>query len=93
VLVIAGAAVAVLWQGHQMRTGKDITDHQSGELSLPTLESPFSLTAALKFGIIFLALGIAGTFAQRALGEVGFYAVGAVGGVISRHTDLGCAPL
>jgi uncharacterized membrane protein (DUF4010 family) len=91
VLMIAGAAVAVLWQGHQMRTGQDITDHQSGELSLPTLESPFSLTAALKFGIIFLTLGIAGTFAQRALGEVGFYAVSAVGGVISSASAVASA--
>lgn len=90
-LMIAGAAVAVLWQGNNKRTVQDIADVQSDELSLPTLESPFSLTAVFKFGIIFLALGIAGAIAQRALGELGFYAVSAVGGVISSASAVASA--
>jgi uncharacterized membrane protein (DUF4010 family) len=32
-----------------------------------TLEQPFSLRAALRFGLIFLALHVAGTLAQRYL--------------------------
>ena len=94
-LMIAGAAVAVLWRRGNPYNGKDRTDNQSGEPRgaplLPTLESPFSLTAALKFGVIFLALRIAGTLAQRAIGEAGFYAVSAVGGVISSASAVASA--
>jgi uncharacterized membrane protein (DUF4010 family) len=36
---------------------------------LPGLESPFSLTSALKFGIIFLLLKIAGGLAQHLAGH------------------------
>lgn len=86
-LMIGAAAAAVLWQRQTPRDEEGITDNQSGGTNavtmLPTLESPFSLTAAFKFGIIFLVLRMAGTLAQRALGEAGFYAVSAVGGVIS----------
>lgn len=94
-LMIAGAAVAVLWRRGNPYNGKDRTDNQSGEPRgaplLPTLESPFSLTAALKFGVIFLALRITGTLAQRAIGEAGFYAVSAVGGVISSASAVASA--
>ena len=55
------------------------------------LESPFSLTAAFKFGVIFLALRSAGTLAQLALGEAGFYAVSAVGGVVSSASAVASA--
>ena len=49
---------------------------ESNEAMAPLhLESPFSLTAALKFGMLFLALQIAGTLGQRYLGIYGFYAV------------------
>ena len=94
-LMIAGAAVAVLWRRGNPHNGKGMTDSPSGESRgaplLPTLESPFSLTAAFKFGVIFLALRIAGTLAQRALGEAGFYAVSAVGGVISSASAVASA--
>lgn len=94
-LMIAGAAVAVLWRRGNPHNGKGMTDNPSGESRgaplLPTLESPFSLTAAFKFGVIFLALRIAGTLAQRALGEAGFYAVSAVGGVISSASAVASA--
>lgn len=94
-LMIAGAAIAVLWRRGNPHNGKGMTDNPSGESRgaplLPTLESPFSLTAAFKFGVIFLALRIAGTLAQRALGEAGFYAVSAVGGVISSASAVASA--
>src|SRR4029077_3875005 len=35
------------------------------------LEQPFSLKAALKFGVIFLVLSVAGVLAQRSLGVFG----------------------
>jgi uncharacterized membrane protein (DUF4010 family) len=95
-LMIAGAAVAVLWRRGNPYNGKEMTDNPSRESRggaplLPTLESPFSLTAAFKFGVIFLALRIAGTLAQRALGEAGFYAVSAVGGLISSASAVASA--
>jgi len=55
------------------------------------LESPFSLTAALKFGAIFLALQIAGALALRALGHSGFYAVSLLGGAVSSASATAAA--
>jgi uncharacterized membrane protein (DUF4010 family) len=58
---------------------------------LSTLESPFSLSAAFKFAIIFLAIEIAGTLAQRALGQFGFYAVSLIGGAVSSASAVASA--
>ncbi len=55
------------------------------------LKSPFSLPSALKFGVIFLALQIAGTEAQRFLGHFGFYAVSTIGGVVSSASAVAAA--
>jgi uncharacterized membrane protein (DUF4010 family) len=69
---------------------KDANGEQIEVSSLP-LRSPFSLRSALKFGLIFLALQVAGTLAQRALGEYGFYAVSLVGGFISSASAVASA--
>lgn len=53
------------------------------EAPLTTLQSPFSFTAALRFGFIFLVVQVAGTLGQRMLGHAGFYAVSMIGGVVS----------
>ncbi len=55
------------------------------------LQSPFSVTSALRFGLIFLALQIGGTLAQRALGSVGFFAVSLVGGLVSSASAVASA--
>jgi uncharacterized membrane protein (DUF4010 family) len=55
------------------------------------LESPFSLQSALKFGLIFLVLQVAGTLAQRAAGEAGFYAVSIAAGLISSASGVAAA--
>jgi uncharacterized membrane protein (DUF4010 family) len=55
------------------------------------LRSPFSLKAALEFGLVFLVLHITGTLAQRALGQAGFYAVSIVGGLISSASTVASA--
>ena len=47
------------------------------------LELPFSLPLALKYGVVFLALHVLGNLAQRQFGDVGFYFVSAVGGLMS----------
>jgi uncharacterized membrane protein (DUF4010 family) len=87
-LMIAGALAAVSMARRRASSGEsEVADAQIGEAwrnsPLLTLESPFSLSAALKFGLIFFALRIAGTLAQRALGDGGFYAVSLVGGLVS----------
>ena len=55
------------------------------------LESPFSLPSALKFGLIFLLLHIAGVLAQRYLGIFGFYAVSVAGGLFSSASAVASA--
>jgi uncharacterized membrane protein (DUF4010 family) len=96
-LMIAGAAIAVLLNRERTRTrNKQMAEIQSDQQleqapPLPALESPFSLTAAIKFGIIFLALEILGTLAQRALGQVGFYAVSTAGGLVSSASAVASA--
>lgn len=58
---------------------------------LTTLQSPFSLTAALRFGFVFLLLQVAGTLAQRYLGHLGFYAVSVIGGIVSSASAVASA--
>jgi uncharacterized membrane protein (DUF4010 family) len=55
------------------------------------LEQPFSLKAALKFGVIFLGLSIAGLLAQRSLGVFGFYTVSIAGGLLSSSSAVAAA--
>jgi uncharacterized membrane protein (DUF4010 family) len=55
------------------------------------LQSPFSLTSALKFGLIFLVMQMIGTAANSALGQFGFYAVSIVGGFVSSATSVASA--
>jgi uncharacterized membrane protein (DUF4010 family) len=55
------------------------------------MASPFSLASALKYGLIFLAIQVAGSLAQRALGEAGFYAVSVVGGLVSSASAVASA--
>lgn len=55
------------------------------------LKSPFSLPSALKFGLIFLVLQVVGTVAQSLMGRAGFYAVSAVGGLVSSASAVASA--
>jgi uncharacterized membrane protein (DUF4010 family) len=93
-LMVTGAGVAVYVHG---RRGGAIRREPRAPNTPPVdqpflaMQSPFSLTAALKFGIIFLALRIAGTLAQQVLGAAGFYAVSAVGGVVSSASAVAAA--
>ena len=66
---------------------------QQAEDAPPALnfESPFSLKSALKFGLIFLALQIGAVLAQQLLGQLGFYAVSVVGGLISSASAVATA--
>jgi uncharacterized membrane protein (DUF4010 family) len=55
------------------------------------LEQPFSLKAALKFGIIFLVLSVAGVLARHSLGIFGFYAISIAGGLLSSASAVAAA--
>lgn len=66
-------------------------DFQNSEALNLQLEQPFSLPAALKFGLVFLRLHVAGSLAQRYLGTFGFYAVSVVGGLLSSASAVAAA--
>jgi uncharacterized membrane protein (DUF4010 family) len=57
------------------------------------LKSPFSLRSALKFGLIFLVLQVAGTVAQSTFGRFGFYVVSVVGGFVSSASAVAAAAM
>jgi uncharacterized membrane protein (DUF4010 family) len=90
ILMLFGTSVTAFRLTHRNKA----TGHEERESELPllpTLESPFSLTAALKFALVFLILQIAGTLAQRALGTLGFYAVSVAGGAMSSASAVASA--
>ena len=62
-----------------------------GEAPTLPLKSPFSLLAALKFGLLFLVFQVVGTVGQHLLGQFGFYAVSAVGGLVSSASAVASA--
>jgi len=66
-------------------------DPDAGDGVALGLRSPFSLEAALLFGLIFLALQVVGTLANRALGQAGFYAVSVIGGTVSSASAVASA--
>jgi uncharacterized membrane protein (DUF4010 family) len=85
-LMVTGAGVAVYVHGRRGGvTRRETRGPDTPPVDQPFLamQSPFSLTSALKFGIIFLALRVAGILAQQVLGAAGFYGVSVVGGVVS----------
>ena len=55
------------------------------------LELPFSLPQALKYGAMFLVLHILGALTQREFGNVGFYFVSVVGGLMSSASAVAAA--
>ena len=63
-------------------------DSQAEPVDLPL---PFSVTAALKYGLLFLILHIAGVVTQNSFGELGFYAVSLIGGIVSSASAVAAA--
>ena len=47
------------------------------------LGSPFSLASALRFGLVFLVLQVAGVVAHHLLGQTGVYGTAVLGGLVS----------
>ena len=62
-----------------------------GELAPLELEAPFSFKSALKFGLLFLVLHVAGVLGQKYLGTLGFYAVSVAGGLFSSASAVASA--
>jgi uncharacterized membrane protein (DUF4010 family) len=75
---------AVLWMTHPLRRDK-------GAAPALTLDSPFSLSAALKFGVVFLLLNVAGALAQRHFGSGSFFFVSIAGGLLSSGSSIASA--
>jgi uncharacterized membrane protein (DUF4010 family) len=84
ILILLSSTGFALWRPR--KTG-------AGDPAAPPLplKSPFSLASALKFGLIFLGLEVIGTLGQRYLGELGFYAVSLVGGLVSSASSVASA--
>jgi len=74
---------AVLWRRHPAP--------DSGGIPVLSLESPFKLLAALKFGLVFLTLNIVGALAQRHFGPASFYFVSVAGGLLSSASSIASA--
>lgn len=64
---------------------------RDGEPTALPLESPFSLSSALRYGAIFLLLEVGSEAAQRFLGLPGFYGVTALGGLVSSASAVASA--
>ena len=73
---------------YRRRRQTDAPAEETGNLKLAL---PFSLPAALKYGLLFLVIHIVGSFSQRQFGEAGFYAVSVIGGLMSSASAVAAA--
>jgi uncharacterized membrane protein (DUF4010 family) len=80
-------AVAALWAASPMRAASP----PSANPSETSLASPFSLWAALKFGLIFLMINILGIAVSRWFGDAGFYGLSLVAGAVSSASAVASA--
>jgi uncharacterized membrane protein (DUF4010 family) len=69
----------------------EVENETDSSVAVLNLTSPFTLGAVLKYGLIFLLLGVAGGLAQSFLGSAGFYAVSAGGGLVSSSSAVASA--
>ncbi|MCC6207168.1 MAG: MgtC/SapB family protein [Gammaproteobacteria bacterium] len=82
-LLVSAAFIFASWRSQTQLTPGDIADVK--------LELPFSLWVALKYGLLFLVLHVVGVFAQKFLGDAGFYVVSLLGGLISSASAVAAA--
>jgi len=83
--LMLGGAIVLVGLSSRNDPGPD------GETPSLPLESPFSLSSAVRYGALFLLLEIFGEGAQRLLGQPGFYAVSVVGGLLSSASSVASA--
>lgn len=55
------------------------------------LQSPFSLKAAFKFGLILVVIQVAGVLGQQTLGQLGIYVTSLLGGLFSSSSAVAAA--
>jgi uncharacterized membrane protein (DUF4010 family) len=91
VMMLSGAGVAAFRPDRRSPPDEERAEETRSAPMLAGLASPFSITSAIKFGIMFLALQVAGTLANRFLGQLGFYAVALVGGIVSSSSAVASA--
>ncbi|MEO5666748.1 MAG: MgtC/SapB family protein, partial [Bdellovibrionota bacterium] len=83
------ATSAVLWLRSPQQ---NIVLNTSEDGAAPLhLESPFRLSAALKFALVFLGLNVAGAVLQRQFGSGSFYLVSVLGGFLSSASSIAAA--
>lgn len=85
-LLMLGTSLAlVLWSyGRKSRSAAETVPQMKMGL-------PFSLPLALKYGAVFLLLHIVGGLTQRSFGNLGFYFVSVVGGLMSSASAVAAA--
>lgn len=82
-------AISTAWVASSFKSVSAIQEEKSApEVDLAL---PFSLWEALKYGVIFLILHIAGILMQRMFGDVGFYVVSVIGGMVSSASAVAAA--
>lgn len=84
-LVLMLLVSAVLWRR------VPVAAKEGGATATLNLESPFKLSVALKFGLVFLTLNVAGALAQRYFGSASFYFVSVAGGLLSSASSIAAA--
>ncbi len=88
-LMIGAGVVLLVLHYRSVRESESPTQNQS----LIPLSSPFSITSAIKYGLVFLAIQVTGILGQRLLGHAGFYFISIIGGVLSSASAVASAAL
>ncbi|MBX3655118.1 MAG: MgtC/SapB family protein [Ramlibacter sp.] len=83
-MLVANSALALLSYRRRTAAGEP----PPAEIKL---ELPFSLSVALRYGVLFLLLHVAGSLTQREFGDAGFYVVSVVGGLMSSASAVAAA--
>jgi uncharacterized membrane protein (DUF4010 family) len=92
VLILLTSIGLALWPSRA--SAKEEANEEAGhEVDAPALPltSPFALSSALKYGLLFLAMQVVGGIAQKGLGRFGFFAVSAIGGLVSSASSVASA--
>ena len=84
-LMMASSLILVLWN---YRQGNRIVPDDAPDINF---DLPFSLPLALKYGAVFLILHVVGGLTQRFFGDVGFYVVSVIGGLLSSASAVAAA--
>jgi uncharacterized membrane protein (DUF4010 family) len=86
VFMLISGAVIILWPeyGPRQNPAADVKPSLS-------LTSPFSLKAALKYGVLFLGLQILGTLTRKFFGHTGVYVTSMIGGFLSSASAVAAA--